>query len=279
MPSEIQQSLFKDLVAEIPDQHKAEFYRTLHEAGISPNDMELAKLLKALQLYKSYYETIPAAVLGAADRIKQLKHEIEHLSDSAHDSSEAGAKLAGQVVQEAEKVRQGLTEIHRYIEAALRQSAENLASRMAELLSAGIEKTVLLPLKSRLNELAQSSEAFVDAIARNNQAAASLEKSTNSARRFHLGTYVLGGCLIACSLVLVSWFFIHRWYADRIEQERAALVEQIRMNDRVLTQLSKSHRTLELRPDPQNPNRKLLVMKNASGWQSTSKCGVIEFAE
>jgi|SRR6266516_441178 len=47
-----QQTLFKDLAADLPDQHQAEFFQNLHEAGISPNDVELARLLRALQLYK-----------------------------------------------------------------------------------------------------------------------------------------------------------------------------------------------------------------------------------
>jgi len=105
--TEVQQSLFKDLLVDLPDQHRAEFFRNLHEAGISPNDVELARLLRALQLYKSYYETIPASVQKAAAEIERLKQEIERFSSDARDSSEAGAQLACQVTEEAERVRQG----------------------------------------------------------------------------------------------------------------------------------------------------------------------------
>src|SRR5438034_2387438 len=131
-----QQALFKGIAADLPDQHRAEFFRNLHEAGISPNDVELARLLRALQLYKSYYETIPGAVLKAAAEIERLKREIERLSSDARDSSEAGAQLAGQVTEEAERVRQDLTQIHKDVEEAMRQSAQSLSSRMAELLTA-----------------------------------------------------------------------------------------------------------------------------------------------
>src|SRR5947199_9714321 len=101
-----QQTLFKYLVADLPDQHQAEFFRNLHEAGISPNDVELARLMRALQLYKAYYETIPAAVQKAAAEIERLKRETERLSSDARDSSEAGAQLAGPVIEQAERVRQ-----------------------------------------------------------------------------------------------------------------------------------------------------------------------------
>src|SRR6266496_5668996 len=169
---EAQRTLFDDLVAILPGHHRAEFFRNLHEAGISRNDVELAHLLRALQLYKSYYETIPGAVQKAAAEIERLKQEIERLSSDARDSSEAGAQLAGQVTEEAERVRQDLTQIHQHVEEAMRQSAQSLSSRMAELLTANNEKTVLQPLCSRLGELAKSTCAFDDAIKRNNNAAA-----------------------------------------------------------------------------------------------------------
>src|SRR5213083_3109885 len=111
--TEVQQSLFKDLLVDLTDQHRAEFFRNLHEAGISPNDVELARLLRALQLYKAYYETIPGAVQKAASEIERLKREIERLSSDARDSSEAGAQLAGQVTEEADRVRHDLTQIHK----------------------------------------------------------------------------------------------------------------------------------------------------------------------
>src|SRR6266508_4914983 len=224
--TEAQRNLFQDLVAELPDQHRAEFFRNLHEAGISPSDVELARLLRALQLYKAYYETIPGAVQKAVGEIERLKREIERLSSDARDSSEAGAQLAGQVTEEAERVRQDLTQIHKHVEEAMRQSAQSLSSRMAELLTANIEKTVLQPLCSRLDELAKSNCAFDDAIKRNNNAAAALVQSAKLARRVHFGAYALGALVIACSLTLASWFFLDRLYADRFERDRAVLVQQ-----------------------------------------------------
>ena len=170
---EAQQTLFNDLVADLPDQHKAEFFQNLHEAGISPNDVELARLLRSLQLYKAYYESIPAAVQAAAAEIERLKQEIDRLSADARRSSEASANCAGQVIQEAEHVRQDLTKIHEQVEEATRGGAERVAGRMADLLSVSLE-TALQPLETRLAELAGSNGAFDDAIARSDQAAAAL---------------------------------------------------------------------------------------------------------
>ena len=41
-----QQTLFKDLAADLPDQHQAEFFRNLHEAGISLVGIVVAALLR-----------------------------------------------------------------------------------------------------------------------------------------------------------------------------------------------------------------------------------------
>ena len=277
MSTEEKQPLLKDLAADLPDNQKAEFFRTLHEAGISPNDVELARLLRALQLYKAYYEKIPSAVQEAAGRIERLKQEIERISNDTHSNLDAGAQLAGKIIEEAGIVHCDLTQIHIHVEEAMRQSADSLALHMAKQLTTSIDQKVLSPLQNRLDQLAGSNKAFDDAIIRNNKAAAALEKSTTMARRFRFWTYAVCSGLIVWALVLVSWFYLHGLYADRIATECEALAKQAEKNRAVLLQLSKSRRTLELLRNPEHPNRKLLIMKDASGWQSASEQGVIEF--
>jgi hypothetical protein len=104
-----QQAFFNDLVADLVNQHQAEFFRNLHEGGISPNDVELASLLHRLQLCKAYYESIPAAVQAAAAEIERLKQKIERLSANVRLSSNATSRLAGQVIQEAERLTAGFS--------------------------------------------------------------------------------------------------------------------------------------------------------------------------
>ncbi len=61
-----QQAFFNDLVADLVNQHQAEFFRNLHERGISPNDVELARLLRRLALCKAYYAS--GGKKGKADK-------------------------------------------------------------------------------------------------------------------------------------------------------------------------------------------------------------------
>ncbi|HYK91946.1 MAG TPA: hypothetical protein VE398_24480, partial [Acidobacteriota bacterium] len=265
---EAQQPLFRELAAGLPDEAQAEFFRNLHEAGIGPNDVELARLLRALQLYKSYYESIPAAVKDAAGEIQHLKQEIESIVSNARESSDAAADISAQVLQETDRFREDLAAIHKRVEEAVSKSAESLAARMAELLGAAIEENVLSPLQARLAELADSNRGFKDAIARNNQASAALHRNAVVARRIHLGAYSLGGILIVCALALGAWLYLERWYTNRLDRDREVLIAQTDQNRAVLQQLARSRRTLELVQDPEHPHRKLLIMKDASGWRS-----------
>jgi hypothetical protein len=267
---------FDDVATDLPDHSRAEFFRILHETGISQNDVELVRLLKALQLYKVYYESIPTAVQAAAAEIDRLKQGIEQISKEARESLDAGAQLVRQVTLEAGKIHQEITGINSHVDDAIRVSIERLSDQMADCLTAGIEKS-LAPLENRLAQLTGSNQGFDDAIARNIRATAALQKNTAIAHRLHFWTYLICNFAIACSLFFAAWFYLHRWYEAQIDAEREALVNQVEKNRGVLQELAKAHRTLELRQDPKHPNRGFLVMNDATGWQSPKKQGVLEF--
>jgi hypothetical protein len=78
-----QRLLFENLAQDLSPEHQAEFYRTLHEIGIGPEDRDLAKLFRALQIYKSFYEEIP---LGCAKRSNMQTSEINAAVPQARPS-------------------------------------------------------------------------------------------------------------------------------------------------------------------------------------------------
>jgi hypothetical protein len=277
MPQETLNSQFKALAAGLSGPQQTEFFKTLHEVGVSPKDKELASLLRALQLYKAYYESIPEAVKTAAIEIDRIKREVEAFSRDAHQSSDASARLAGQVIQEAEQVRKDLGQIHEQIEKQMVQVSEKLAPMVAESLRAGIEKSLVLPLQNQLEQSAGAGKALGDSIAQSSKAVEALRGSVEVIRNTYLWTYVICGLFISCSLALGSWCYIRWWYSSQMEQERSVLIGQVGKNRDVLLELAKSNRTLELVQDSETPDRTYLMMKNASGWQSASKYGVIEF--
>jgi hypothetical protein len=273
-----QQSPYEKLAEGLPDKQREEFFKTLHEIGISPEDVELARLLKALQLYKAYYESIPKAVTDSAGKIDQLKQEIEKLSVDARAGLDAGARLAGQVIKEAEKVSQGVSGIGVYIDNAMRQSAEGLTKHLTEQLAKGI-KDSLTPLEGRLIQLVAANKTFDEAIAQSKKAAILLHQNAAIVKKSQLWTYALCSLVIVCSLVAVSWFWLHRSYEDQLAAKYETLVKQNDRNRAILLRLLKLNRSLDLQLDPDRPGHGFLILKDATGWQSATKQGVIEFGK
>ncbi len=272
---EVPKSAFEGIASDLSEGQRAEFYRNLHEAGISKYDLELARLLKTLQLYKGYYESIPEAIKDAAKTIEKLKADIGELYAKIGTQTDAGVHLAGDLLRQAGKFREEITRIEAPIESAVKKSGEKLP----ELFASEFERKVLQPLIIRIEELSTSYVVFNEAIAQNNKVSASLRQSSSFARKLHLGGYALGGLATVGALVLAAWFYIHYAYAERFDRERSTLAAQMAANRSVLIELSKSQRVLELTQDPKNPKRKFLVMKDAYGWQSRNNQGVIEFTQ
>ncbi len=273
-----QQSPFEKLAEGLPDKQREEYFKTLHEVGISPEDVELARLLKALQLYKAYYESIPEAVKNSAGKIDQLKQEIEKLSVDAKAGLDAGARLAGQVIEEAKKVSQGVSGISVYVDTAMRQSAEGLTKHLSEQLAKGI-KDSLTPLESRLVQLVEANKTFDDAITQSKKAAILLHQNAAIVKKSQLRTYALCSLAVVCSLVAVSWFWLHRSYEDKLTTKYESLVKQNDRNRAILLRLSKLNRSLELQLDPDHSDHGFLILKDATGWQSATRQGVIEFGK
>src|SRR5262245_52099158 len=90
---------FDQLAEGLSPERRSEFFQALHEAGITADrDMELARLLRVLQLYKAYYESIPAAVEKGAAEIARLKQEIASLSASVSQQAAGISELAQDVI-------------------------------------------------------------------------------------------------------------------------------------------------------------------------------------
>jgi hypothetical protein len=270
---------FDRLAVGLSPGQRSEFFQVLHEAGITAHDVELAQLLRALQLYKAYYESIPLAVQAAIGEMSRLKQEVATLSAAATQQAASVSRIADEILVEAQQFRGHLEGIHLHLEAAIQKSAEALATQMAGMLQARIGETVLTPLQQQLTDLLAANDALDQAIEKGKAAAAGMQKHAHVARQIHLGGYAVASLVIVSVLVAGSWLFIRSSYAHQLQRERVALVHDNEKNRQVLLKLAESGRTLELRQDPKRPQVYYLVMKAASGWESTQHHGVIEFAE
>ena len=116
---------FDRLAEGLSAEQRSEFFQALHEAGITAHDLELARLLRVLQLYKAYYESIPLAVQTAVADISRLKQEIAALSSAATQQAATVSKIAGEVLAEAQHFQGQLEGIHLHVEAAIREISSN----------------------------------------------------------------------------------------------------------------------------------------------------------
>jgi hypothetical protein len=271
---------FERLAEGFSPEQRSEFFQVLHEANITADrDVELARLLRVLQLYKTYYESIPSAIQAAVGDVTRVKQEIAALSSAATQQAAMASKIAEEVLAEAQDFQGQLAEIHLQVEGAIEKSAQTLATRMAGLLHSRIDQTVLAPLRQQLTDLLAANHALDQAIEKSKTAAAGMQMHATAARKIHIGGYALTSLIVAAVLATGSWLFIHNSYARQMQRERLAVVRDTENNRQVLFKLAESNRTVDLRQDPKSPRVYYLFMKDASGWESTQHHGVIEFRE
>lgn len=271
---------FFNLLAEgMTAEQRCEFFQSLHQANILGHDAELAKLLRALQLYKSYYDSIPIAVQAAADRLERVRQEVFALSDRTGQNAQTVSNLAEQLILDAGKIHQALTAVHTSVEKVIQESAGNLASQIGDRVRVWIEDTMLPGMRDRLLQVASATAALNDAAVRSKDAASTVKQEARLARRIHIGAYALAAVIVAAVLTLGSWLRVHRWYSRQIELDRVALAQGMEKHREILLKLARSNHTLELVQDPKRRGKCFLVMENATGWQSSFGQGVIEFSE
>ena len=259
---------FEELAADLPDKDKAEYFRVLHEAGISSKDRELAQVVRVLQLYKSYYRTIPDSVMKAASEIDRIKTEIEKLTRQAERSVNAGEASLNRLMNGASEMNELLKGIHSHIEDAANKASAAVSKRMTELLSGAMKKA--LPL----SDLAEAGETFSEAIRESEHACAELRENVKTVRRARFGTLATGFALTFIFAILGTGWFFYSWSERRIDEARGFYIRMISGNNRIVSELAKSKRELILQHE--KDGSKLLAIEKATG-ETRNNHGIIKF--
>jgi len=247
---------FEELTADLSDEQKVEFYSALHEAGIKRHDRVLIKFLRALQLYKAYYSTIPQSVQKAAIRIGKLKDDVEKMAD----------RIAG----DTGDVHVSLNNIYSSVGEAADKASRRIINNIEKTL-APLSDAVKKALPSQLADLENAAKSFNKAIKTSKRASAEIQKNIKYMQWRHYRAFTLAVFFV----ILGLWGFIHYWYEQQFNERCAAIAARFEENQTILLELAKSNRRLELAID--DNGSKLLSMKNAEGWNSKDKRGVIEF--
>jgi hypothetical protein len=258
---------FDRLTAGLSPEQRSEFFQALHEAGITPHDAELARLLRALQLYKAFYEEIPSRIHDALTEAHALADGIKTLLDSSLKRLDAAVTQLGQTTQLASETLNQLQALDRMLAAAVEESTDKVTKSLDSALRKALSTALLEPFEDSVRDIHQSCTSTA------NQAK-QITTELKLARGMHIGGYALATVLCALALTLLSWISISRYYAQR-EIELLRTVDQ---NRQILTELAHRGNDFELRRDPADGHKLYLVVNRAKAW-TKEKRAVIELTD
>ena len=100
---------FPELLASLESEaDQIEFMKVCAEVGLGASDVELAKLLRALQLYKGYYSIIPREIKTVHNAALE---EMQGIRDEMRSLAERTASEASKIGQWAEQINQSILTI------------------------------------------------------------------------------------------------------------------------------------------------------------------------
>ncbi len=188
-----QRLLFENLAQDLPPEHQAEFYRTLHEIGIGPEDRDLAKLFRGLQIYKSFYEEIPARVREALKHADTLTTRINCLRDDLAECLDKALAELKQNTEAASAISAHFHDTQSHLTAAVEKSAAEVSRSLEAELRKSLSAVLLKPFESCLADIRDQCTLTASH-------AKQITAELKLARRIHIGAYGLAAVLISVLL-------------------------------------------------------------------------------
>jgi uncharacterized protein YoxC len=185
-----QRLLFENFAQDLPPEHQAEFYRTLHEIGIGPEDRDLAKLFRALQMYKSFYEEIPAKVREALTHADKLTTRINGLRDDLAECLDKALAELKQNTEVASAISAHFHDTQSHLTAAVEKSAAEVSRSLEAELRKSLSAVLLKPFESCVAGIRDQCTLTASH-------AKQITAELRVARRIHIGAYGLAAVLIS----------------------------------------------------------------------------------
>jgi hypothetical protein len=258
---------FDRLTAGLSPEQRSEFFQALHEAGITPHDAELARLLRALQLYKAFYEEIPSRIHDALTEAHVLADDIKTLLDSFLKRLDTAVTQVGQTTQLASDTLNQLQALDRMLAAAIEESTTEITKSLDSALRKALSTALLAPFEDSVRDIHESCTATADQ-------ARQMTTELKLARRIHIGGYALATALCGLTLTVLSWVCISRYYAQR----EIELMRTLDQNRQILSELAHRGNDFELYRDPADGHKLYLVVNRAKAW-TKEKRAVIELTD
>jgi uncharacterized protein YoxC len=260
-------SAFDELGKNLSPEDRAELFQVLYEADFGPDDRVLAKLLRALQIYKAFYEQIPTNVQEALHEADTFMTGTKDLVDDFSEKVEATTTQLGQTAKLVSDTLNELRALDRKLAAAVEASTAEVTRSLDSALRNALSTALLQPFEDSVRDIHQSCTSTA------NQAN-QMVTEVKLARRIHIGSYALATILCALALTVLSWISISRHYAQR----ELELLRTLDQNRQILSELAHRGNDFELRRDPADGHKLYLVVNRAKAW-TKEKRAVIQLTD
>ncbi|MBM3800693.1 MAG: hypothetical protein FJW26_00095 [Acidimicrobiia bacterium] len=246
---------FDLLTKDLSPEQRSEFFQVLHTAGISRQDVELAKLLRALQLYRALYDEIPARVWQAVKQADALHRTFRSLHESAAIRWDEVLSQLERNMTAAFTITNEFREARSVVVTAIQKSKTDVAQTLEATLRKSLSSGLLTPFETFVNDIK-------DRCGRTAIEAQQISLHLRQARRIHIGGYALAAMVLTVVLTVVIWISGARHYAEREHQ----LIQQIDQNRLVLAELARKGATLKVKRSPKDANQLYLIIEHATAW-------------
>jgi hypothetical protein len=281
---------FKKLAENLPDKQRAEYYTILHELEINPKaDIELARLLQVLQLYKTYYETIPEAIQKASLNIlKPVQETVNSIAQLLIGVRTEGETIITGVKNEGEKI---VTEIKK-LTTETKKSAETCqqstaTSQMlleqlnteAKAVSDGVSEHMRKLLSDTLKEVwpledfKNVGQELSTVIKEGKEASVVMRKSAKATKWTHVGYFAVAWAFALAIAFISIRIYDHLQFEQRLDEERTAMSERHEKNSEVLLELDKLQRTITTQFYPETKER-VFIINNARSNTFSNGCTI-----
>jgi len=253
--AEAESNHFDALTKGLSLEQRLEFFRVLHTAGVTRQDVELAQLLRALQLYKAFYDEIPARVCQAVKEADTLHQTFKSLHESAALRLDRVLSQLERNNTAASMIASEFREAKTVIATAIQKSTTDIAQTLEATLKKSLSSGLLTPFERFVNDIK-------DRCGRTVTEAQQITLQLKEARRIHIGGYALVAMVFTLVLTAIIWFNAARHFAEREEQ----LIQQIDHNRVVLSELARKGAALRVERSRTDTSKLYLIIERAMAW-------------
>ena len=268
--------LFEKVTGMFSKESVDSLYKVMADTGISKKNIELWKVLVALELYKGYYETIPRDIKGVRNDLIKI----------AQETKDDLLKITYEIKSEFQKTEANIKKLAKQTE----QSSATCQMALSEFEAMGAKKIEGMAQKAEKSMRATTktiTESVRDALTENKKIVDELKQSTNEnwkiakkAGWFHL-RYIAPINLIAFVILgLGLWTYIHFDYERRYEEKQMAYISELipitQENARILQELAVSKRELILTTD-KSGLKQIIIKRAEKAGRDIDGSGYISF--